>query len=281
MKKALLALMVVLLAAVLIVSCDDKLKKVCTVTFVSNGGSSVSDVEVENGEKVTKPTNPTKDGYEFSKWTTDEEGNEEYNFDTAITSDITLYAQWIIAGYRVGSKGPAGGIIIYDVDADNNNGNWDGLKSEECGWRYLEAGTSNLVDNSHTSDIGPFKFKFGPEVSTPSCETGEEIGDGLDNTNALLAKGTDYEAANICATYSVTVDGKTYDDWFLPSSEELYLIYKQNSSLALKEGTKYWSSSYNTTVNNGYATYLNSDSGDLASCVATTLCYVRPVRRFK
>ena len=40
--------------------------------------------------------------------------------------------------YQVGDIGPAGGIIFYDCDADNDMGNPDGLDSSICGWRYLK-----------------------------------------------------------------------------------------------------------------------------------------------
>ena len=39
-----------------------------TVTFDSKGGSSVTSQEVKKGNKVTKPTDPTKDGYTFGGW---------------------------------------------------------------------------------------------------------------------------------------------------------------------------------------------------------------------
>ena len=62
-----------------------------TVTFDSNGGSSVSSQTVIEGSKAKKPTNPTKKDYDFVKWTLD--GNE-YNFDKVVTKNITLVAIW-------------------------------------------------------------------------------------------------------------------------------------------------------------------------------------------
>ena len=41
--------------------------------------------------KITKPENPTRDGYVFDKWTSND---TEYNFDNAVTEDITLVAVW-------------------------------------------------------------------------------------------------------------------------------------------------------------------------------------------
>jgi len=62
-----------------------------TVTFNTDGGSSVKTQVVEKGNKVTKPSNPTKSGYRFKGWKLN--GNN-YNFDGAVNSDITLKASW-------------------------------------------------------------------------------------------------------------------------------------------------------------------------------------------
>ena len=65
--------------------------KTFTVTFDSNGGSSVSSQSVKEGGKVTKPSNPTRSGYTFNGWTLN--GNT-YNFDSKVTQNITLKAVW-------------------------------------------------------------------------------------------------------------------------------------------------------------------------------------------
>lgn len=66
-------------------------KQTFTVTFNTDGGSSVSDQTVEKGNKVVKPANPTKEGYTFDCWTI---GFLEFNFNTAINQNITLTARW-------------------------------------------------------------------------------------------------------------------------------------------------------------------------------------------
>ncbi len=65
-----------------------------TVTFNSNGGSAVDPQTVESGNKVTKPSNPTKAGYSFEGWFTDSACTQAFDFTTSISGDITLYAKW-------------------------------------------------------------------------------------------------------------------------------------------------------------------------------------------
>ena len=67
-----------------------------TVSFNSNGGSSVDSIKVTNGKTVSAPdTAPTKEGCNFLGWYTDEALTNEFKFNSAIiTKDITLYAKW-------------------------------------------------------------------------------------------------------------------------------------------------------------------------------------------
>jgi len=76
---------------------DDKpeVEKIYTVTFDADGGSPVPAAqEVKEGEKATAPTtNPSKQGYVFLFWRL--KGIETaYNFQTAVTGNITLQAKW-------------------------------------------------------------------------------------------------------------------------------------------------------------------------------------------
>ena len=65
--------------------------KAYQVTFDSNGGSKIKSQEVALGLKVTKPSNPTKAGFKFDGWYLDD---KKFDFNTKITTDITLTAKW-------------------------------------------------------------------------------------------------------------------------------------------------------------------------------------------
>ncbi len=64
-----------------------------TVSFESNGGSSVESQVVAEGECAQEPAEPTRDGYKFIGWFA-ENSDEKYDFTSAVSSDITLYAKW-------------------------------------------------------------------------------------------------------------------------------------------------------------------------------------------
>ena len=115
--------------------------------------------------------------------------------------------------------GPAGGIVFYDKGEYSD------------GWRYLEAPLSS-VDVYLDGWGWRSSFAFGKLRTNRGYDvvgTSKEIGTGKANTEALIAamdidgkanmgsNNADYYAAKICSDYSYG----GYDDWFLPSIEEL------------------------------------------------------------
>ena len=62
-----------------------------TVTFDSKGGTAVPAQTVKEGEKADEPADPTRSGYTFQGWYLN---GEKYDFNTPVTADITLTAQW-------------------------------------------------------------------------------------------------------------------------------------------------------------------------------------------
>lgn len=64
------------------------------VKFDTQGGSSINDQTPASGSAVAKPADPTRDGYTFAGWYTDAACTKAYDFATAVTSDMTLYAKW-------------------------------------------------------------------------------------------------------------------------------------------------------------------------------------------
>ena len=66
-----------------------------TVTFRSNGGSSVASQDVMIGSYATEPEAPTKEGFNFVYWCDDVDCTNEFHFNTTpVTGSLTLYAKW-------------------------------------------------------------------------------------------------------------------------------------------------------------------------------------------
>lgn len=65
-----------------------------TVQFNTGDGSTVQSQTILINKKATKPTDPTYSGYNFKGWYTNSNYTNTFDFNTAITKDITLYAKW-------------------------------------------------------------------------------------------------------------------------------------------------------------------------------------------
>ena len=85
-----------------------KWNEAVTVTFNSNGGSTVASQTVAKGGKITQPDTPTRAGYTFVNWYQNAECTTVWNFATNTVPDsdtsMTLYAKW--------SENPLSGITV-------------------------------------------------------------------------------------------------------------------------------------------------------------------------
>lgn len=174
--------------------------------------------------------------------------------------------------YSIGDTGPAGGLVFYDK----------GFYSD--GWRYLEA---------MSSDIGEFVFGYyRPEGTTDKIiGTAWAVGSGKYNSERLVEymdiggkayaneyyvnSNTEDYAAKKCIDFEY--GGK--DDWYLPSKDELNLIFLnlQENSQVLFENWKYISSS-EVGEDRAWGQYFGK-SPDWNTMRSSVNC-VRPVRAF-
>ena len=224
--------------------------------------------------------------------------------------------------YVVGDIGPAGGWIFYDCDADNNIGNADKLVSSECGWRYLEAAPADLrlVNDYVTADssyagyetgnsgfmqglycnsaddlyMDPVKAMYvnGTEKYDEGNCTSSAIGSGKKNTDLLVsAMGITNgfgNAGNVVTTYAARMcsllECNGYHDWFLPSAEELNLMYNNLKLQGIGDfvaDNTYWSSSEGDYVYTCALTiYFNNGNMDYCSRGLHEDFSVRAIRAF-
>ena len=180
--------------------------------------------------------------------------------------------------YRVGDIGPAGGIVFYDK----------GYYSE--GWRYLEVAPDNLEGNI---TFGYYKSTEGSEPQKTG--TGIVVGTGQINTLMLVetmrdnAYTSDYDfinehkteeyAAKLCADYSFN----GYDDWFLPSRDELRLIYEnlKKDGFSNFDNGRYWSSSeLSSNLGSDSVFALDFQSGNSMELKRYYYAAILPIRAF-
>jgi hypothetical protein len=105
--------------------------------------------------------------------------------------------------------------------------------------------------------------------------TGTGIGTGNTNTNAIVAfYGTEVNAAKIC--YDLDLGG--YTDWFLPSKDELNILYSNQVLIGGFIWNAHWSSS-EWAVNGAWCKYFNASGNSFPSQKSAVMA-VRAVRVF-
>lgn len=97
-----------------------------TISFDTNGGSIVENQTVEKGKKILKPEDPTWAGFTFSGWYYDDSFKHAYDFNTAVSKNLTLYAKWKIIDdsditHTVTFVLNDGSVGAYELQTVNNN----------------------------------------------------------------------------------------------------------------------------------------------------------------
>ncbi len=114
-----------------------------TVKFNANGGTIVKDVTVKRGEKVTAPET-TREGYRFAGWYTDTALTKLFDFDTALTGNITLYAKWIDISAGCPGTADGGCPAVHFADVDTS------------AWYHLDV--DYVVDNGLMNGVAEGEF---------------------------------------------------------------------------------------------------------------------------
>ena len=147
---------------------------------------------------------------------------------------------------------------------------------------YIAGQVHGLIASISNISSGTTTWNNG--TTTANSPTGTAIGTGLTNTNAIISSynlgvsgGTENYAAKLCADYSITVGGVVYDDWYLPSKDELSKLYLNRVFFAGYSNYDYWSSSDYDASNVWVHDFIN---GFQWTASKSDLGYVRAVRSF-
>jgi len=161
--------------------------------------------------------------------------------------------------YKIGDFGPAGGIVFYDKGVFSN------------GWRYLEAAP---VETEFQAPWGAYKQDLDG--------IGTAVGFGKRNTELIVerlkALGESGKAAQLCV--SLNFDG--YKDWFLPSKDELDLMFRnlKLKGLGSFSNNLYWSSSHDKYGYSWAQTFYVGDQDQVYNYNEFSMLSVRAVRAF-
>lgn len=172
-----------------------------TVTFDSGKGSKVDSQTVKEGDPVSKPDNPTREGYTFNGWLL---AGDPYDFTTPVMQDLTLTASWTKNkstytvkfdlnggdGNIADQKVKEGSTIDRPANPTREGYTFMGWQYEDSDWNFLNTVTSNMTltaqwklnevkkytvafDTADGTSIDPQTIKDGGKVSKPDDPTRE------------------------------------------------------------------------------------------------------------
>ena len=229
-----------------------------TVTFDSNGGSAVESVEIEKGEKIKKPTDPTKEGYTFLGWFLE---NEEWSFvGYVVTENMTLVAKWeeiiepVVKTYTV-TFNSNGGTSVTSITVEENNvinqptnptrsgytfGGWYKESTFENAWIFAnEVVTSNItlyakwnkIEDPQGDHTVTFNTDGGSSVESQQVPHGYKVTKPVDPTkegHTFLGWYVENEPWNFLG-YPVTEDMTLTAKWSINSYKVNFVIDDENT----------------------------------------------------
>ena len=148
-----------------------------TVSFRTNGGTTVEQQTITEGGTAAKPADPTREGYEFTGWLLD---GQPYDFSTPVTGNITLDAAW----RQIASLDELAGVTVtvdgtpvegFDPTGDGEYRIGEGAKVELTGvpegWTVIRQETDNgftfTLTNGARTVVYTFTTATQEEPDTP------------------------------------------------------------------------------------------------------------------
>ena len=197
---------------------------------------------------------------------------------------------------------PVMGLMVFNTSANiicyYNGSEWrgqDGTKANLQVGDYYQGGVVIEVDATGrhgliaaTEDITGTGVAYGCQGTSVGATSSS---DGNSNTTAIIIGcATAGIAADLCDSYSVVEGGVTYDDWYLPSTDELTTLWNSRNLVGgFTLGIFYWTST-EIDANQAQAHYWASntietknkgDTNSLAFGVSGPYEHVvRPIRAF-
>ncbi len=217
-----------------------------TVTFNTNGGSSVNQQTVVYGNKATEPTTPTKDGHTFDGWYKDEALTTPWNFGTdTVSANTTVYAKWL-TNYTVTFNSNGGSLLDPQAVADTHKliepttptkdgYTFDGWYKDEALTTAWDFGTDTISDNTTVYA----KWNINSYTVTFNTNGGSSV---ISQTVVYGNKPTEPTMP--------TKDRHTFDGWYI--DEALTLVWNFGTDTVSDNTTVYakWNiNSYTVTFN--------------------------------
>ena len=236
------------------------------IRYTLNGSEPTKESTLYSGQfEVTPPVTIKARGYK----------------EGLLASDVASYEVEVPAP-TVPMALPDGSVLFYDRGTsygeykindsgypERIDGAVDNGSAGSPNWRYLICDKQDIVND---------RYNWGPSGTTEGL-TGTAVGVGLPNTQAMIAKYADDDY--YWWKFIKEKRDSTGLDWFMPSKDELDIIYDNRNVISSEGGVAvqsafYWSSSENSSTSAWLQSF--SDGGQYPNGKESTR-YCRALRR--
>ena len=183
------------------------------VYFVMNGhGDAITSKSILSGQKVTAPADPVAEDFVFDGWFTDKELTKAYDFNTAVTSEVTLYAKW------TEKDALAAATVIAMINslpgaADVTTANKDAIEAARTAYNALTDAQKQKVSKDTLKKLTDAEEKL--VILQTMSEVSAKTGDGMIYTGSpirLINTPTTALPEGYTMEYAVTTENKVPAD---------------------------------------------------------------------
>ena len=185
-----------------------------TVTFDTGSGSAVTPQTVLSGSTVTRPADPTYDGFSFVNWYTDSTYATVFDFTSDIMENTTIYAGW---GYTVTLYTDSTKTTVYDTQKVLTGGKAarpasNPSKTDAIFDNWYIGGTTETVFDFTTSITADTDIYAKWTASSLSGSVNSDVTWALTENGTLSGGGTAYQLSFALASGSTSGFISDYDD---------------------------------------------------------------------
>lgn len=167
-----------------------KLNAGVKVSFSAGEGSKVDFQTTAVNGSVAKPADPTRKGYTFAGWYTDEACTEAYDFSVAVTADMTLYAKWIKNAVNPGGNGGSG-----SAGGNGGSGNAGAGSGSGSGTNGQQTGGAVSPGKKPVSTTTTTEIKDDKDSKKKSDKSGKKDGKKSDKKSSKSSSKSDTGSA--------------------------------------------------------------------------------------
>ncbi|WP_099203532.1 BspA family leucine-rich repeat surface protein [Miniphocaeibacter massiliensis] len=207
-----------------------------TVRYEPNGGqftdgtTTAKKIKVEKGNKIT-PENVSKENHSFEGWYTDKELTKAYNFELAVTSDITLYAKYKenpVPGYTVtGTWGTCPWTFYYDT-GELVVGAGELTDYNNSPWNKEEVSSSDILKITLAGEVvapADSRYLFSSNLNGKYLNNLKSIENGNNlNTSNVTSMNSMFEGVNSLESLDIST-------WNTSNVTDISYMFVSNSSL--------------------------------------------------